>query len=310
MGAERRFRVMGSEAHVIVVGGPSGLIDDAEAATRRLEGLWSRFLSTSEVSQLTRLAGEFVRVSAETITLVTRSLDAWRMSGGAFDPTVLGSMIRAGYDRSFEQFIDAPRVGRSLLGPGVEDIEIRASDVRLPPGSGFDPGGIGKGLAADIVGVQLMDSGADGACVNLGGDVRVLGSAPGGGAWTVAVEHPWSPSPIALLGLADGALATSTTLRRRWEIGGTVHHHLIDPQTGLPSDSDLTLVSTVAADAATAEVFAKTVLLVGSEHAFDILGGTGVEAVATDHEGRVQATPGFSAFLGGACLAGRIPAPF
>ena len=64
--------------------------------------------------------------------------------------------------------------------------------MRLPAGSGFDPGGIGKGLAADIVSAELLAAGARGACVNLGGDLRVTGEAPGGGTWTVAVEHPGS----------------------------------------------------------------------------------------------------------------------
>ena len=297
---------MGSDAHVIVVGGPSSLADDAEATIRRLESLWSRFVPTSEISRLNDLAGEFVPVSPETIMLITRSREAWRMSGGAFDPTVLGSVIRAGYDRSFEQVIAAPREGRSVLGPGIEDVEIKGTSVRLPQGSGFDPGGIGKGLAADIVAAQLMASGADGACVNLGGDVRVLGCPPEGGGWTVAVEHPWATAPIAQVGLADGAVATSTTLRRRWEVGRTVQHHLIDPQTGLPSDSDLTLVTVVAADAVTAEVMAKTVLLAGSARAFDILGGTGVEALATDREGRVLTSAGFAAYLGGAALDSRV----
>lgn len=299
---------MGSDAHVIVVGGSQALLDDAEAAIQRLENLWSRFVPTSDISRLNARAGEFVRVSPETIALITRAREAWRMSGGAFDPTVLGSVIRAGYDRSFEHVIAAPTEGRSLLRPGIEDLEISGTSVRLAQESGFDPGGIGKGLAADIVAAELMASGADGACVNLGGDVRVIGDAPADGPWTVAVEHPWAAAPIAQLGLAAGAVATSTTLRRRWEIGGTMRHHLIDPQTGLPSDSDLTFVTVVAADAASAEVLAKTVLLAGSAHAFDILGGTGVEAIATDSEGWVHTTAGLAAYLGGIALEGRVQA--
>ena len=300
---------MGSEAHVVVVGGRRGLIDEAQSRIRVLEELWSRFVESSEISLLNRHAGDFVRVSPETITLVARSQEAWRMSGGAFDPTVLGAMLRAGYDRTFEQIGRPAHRGASTLGLGVADIAINGNSVRLPPGTGFDPGGIGKGLAADLVGRELIEWGAQGACVNLGGDVRVLGEAPGGGAWTVAVEHPWSISAIALVGIADGAVATSTTLRRTWEADGTVQHHLIDPQTGMPSESDLTLVAAVAAEASTAEVLAKTVLLAGSEHPFDILGGTGVEAIAVDRRGGIQRTAGFEAFLGGAPLVHHVDPP-
>jgi FAD:protein FMN transferase len=312
MAVERQFRAMGSDAHVIVVGGAAGLIDDAWRRIDDLERRWSRFLDDSEISELNRQAGRFVRVSPETVVLVRRAVEAWRLSGGSFDPTVLGAMIRAGYDRSFDLLGPAPAPGHSLLGIGADDIVVEGDKVRIPAGTGFDPGGIGKGLAADLVCAEMVGAGADGACVNLGGDVRVTGTGPTGRAWTVAVEHPWSPEPIALLGLADGAVATSTTLRRRWhiggghiggdarhhDIGGDARHHLIDPQTGLPSDTDLTAATVVAAEAWVAEVLAKAVLLAGATHPFDIIGGTGAEALVVDAHGRIDSSAGLAAYLG------------
>lgn len=299
---------MGSDAHVIVVGGSPHLIEMAEQRTRDLERRWSRFLETSEVSRLNREAGRFVEVSPETLELIRVAQQAGRLSGGAFDPTVLGAMIRAGYDRSFDEIASPTMGGISVLGIGVSDIEIDGQAVRLPPLTGFDAGGIGKGLAADLVSGELIEAGAEGVCVSLGGDVRVRGIGPDGGAWTLAVEHPWSKAPIAVLGLADGAVATSTTLRRTWTIGGETRHHLIDPQTGMPSDTDLNLATAVAANAATAEVMAKAVLLAGAAHPFDLLGGTGIEAIAVDRDGRVVATPGLTAYLGDGRLVERLPA--
>jgi thiamine biosynthesis lipoprotein len=285
---------MGSDAHVIVVGGAPHLIDDAEARVDELERRWSRFLADSEVSELNRRAGSFVAVSADTLLLVQRAMEAWWLSGGAFEPTVLGAITRAGYDRSFEQLGDHPAPGHSLLITGAADIQVDGGRVRLPAGTGFDPGGIGKGLAADVVCGELMAAGAAGACINLGGDVRVCGAGPDGAGWTVAVEHPWSDTPVVLLGLADGAVASSTTLRRRWQTNGETRHHIIDPRTGLPSDTDVGFAAVVAAQAWVAEVLAKAVLLAGSEHPFDIIGGTGAQALAVDDTGRTVTTPGFA----------------
>ena len=294
---------MGSDAHVVVVGGSPGLADQARRRVEDLERRWSRFLPHSEVSVLNRLAGAAVTVSADTRLLVQRAVEGWRLSGGAFDPTVLGPVIRSGYDRPFDELGPAPAAGRSALDLGAAGIEVEGDTVRVPAGAGFDPGGIGKGLAADLVCAELRAAGADGACVNLGGDVRVSGSGPGRGPWTVAVEHEWTPVPVALLGLADGAVATSTTLRRRWRApGGGTGHHLIDPRTGLPSDTDVTSATVVAPTAWAAEVLAKAVLLNGWSTAFDILGGTGAEALAVDDAGRVAATPGLAAYLGAARL--------
>src|SRR6185436_20158668 len=219
MPAERSFRAMGSDAQVVVVG-PEHLADRAVARIADLERRWSRFDERSEVSGLNRHAGVPVLVSAETLELVERARDAWRMTHGWFDPTVLGAVVRAGYDRSFDA-IDAvtSRAASSALVADAAGIEIRAGTVRLPVGTGFDPGGIGKGLAADIVVDELRSDGAAGVCVNLGGDVRIDGASPSGDAWTVAVEHPDRHGTIARVGVRSGAVATSTTLRRRWRSG-------------------------------------------------------------------------------------------
>ncbi len=324
MMVERRFRVMGSDAHLLVVGGADddageavearadeSLLDHAEQRLEQLEGLWSRFRADSEVTELTERAGEWVDVSEETAILVRRAMEAWKISGASFDPTVLGDMIRAGYDRSFDALTQAPvRSGLSRLLHGAADIEVDGNRVRLPEGTGFDPGGIGKGLAADFVSGELLDLGAAGVCINVGGDLRVRGDGPDGpgSGWTVGIEHPWLDEPLALVGLLDGAMATSTTLKRHWTVDGEERHHLIDPGTGQPSTSDLTLVTVIATEGWRAEVLAKAVLLRGSEHPFDLLGGTGVEAMCLDRDGRLQATDGFTAFLGDATLPDRVEA--
>ena len=298
---------MGSDAHVIVVGGGPSLVEQARSRIDDLERRWSRFLPNSEVSDLTRRAGMPVVVSEETALLVVRAIEAWRLTGGSFDPTVLGDVIRAGYDRPFDDVGPSPAPGRSPLLLGCTDIEVDGREVRLPAGTGFDPGGIGKGLAADMVVAEAMASGAAGVCVILGGDLRVTGLDPTDAAWTVAVEHPLAATPLAYLGLRDGAVATSTTLRRRWQVEGQPRHHLIDPFTGLSSDSDLTLATVVAGAAWTAEVLAKAVLLRGSLHAFDLIDGIGAEALVVDDAGCVSASAGLSTYLGDARLVDRIP---
>ncbi|MEO5842152.1 MAG: FAD:protein FMN transferase [Acidimicrobiales bacterium] len=305
--SELEFRAMGSDAHVVIVGGPDDGAERARARIDQLEQRWSRFIEDSEVSILNRKAGEYVEVSQDTRLLVELAIEAWRISGGSFDPTVLGAVIRAGYDRSFETLGDAPKAGLSSLLLGCTDIEITDRGIRLPAGTGFDPGGIGKGLGADIVAEDAMASGADGVCVNLGGDLRVRGRSPEGGGWTIDIEHPLVTEPIARVGVSEGAVATSTTLKRQWRVEGAPRHHLIDPATGMPSDSDLTLACVISAQAWAAEVLAKAVLLRGSAHPFDLLGGTGAQALVVDREGRIDATDGFAAYLGDATLATRLP---
>jgi thiamine biosynthesis lipoprotein len=194
-------------------------------------------------------------VSRPTTLLLERSVRAWERTGGLFDPTVLAAVRAAGYDRSFD---DLPQ--RSILDavappPGCDGIEVdtRLDLVRLPAGVGIDPGGIGKGLAADLShrGGRPVPT----AMVSLGGDLRSRDTPPRAG------RSP-SPSWHRPDQLPDGAVATSSTLRRRWTTSDGPAHHVIDPRTGRPSQGAVVACSVVAAEAWWAEAVA-TALLVG-----------------------------------------------
>jgi thiamine biosynthesis lipoprotein len=298
MAAELRFRAMGSDCHVVVVGNPA-LAALARSRVDDLERRWSRFRPDSEVSLLNGGAPRVV--SEETFELVTRAVDGWRRTGGRFDPTVLGDVLRAGYDRTFAAVgaRDAGRNGASALRRGCGGIEAEAATrlVRLPAGTGFDPGGIGKGLAADLVVRELLVAGAEGACVNVGGDVRVEGRGTDGGRWLVAVEHPGRPEPVAVVALEAGAVATSTTRVRTWVVAGERRHHLVDPASGGPYAGPRYAVTVVAREAAWAEVAAKAALL-APDDAVGTLARLGVDGIVAGDHGTAT-TPGLAGYLAG-----------
>jgi len=294
---------MGSDAHLIVVGGDNDVMTRGINRVEELESRWSRFRADSEVTALNESAGHPVPVSADTRLLAARAIEAWRLTGGSFDPTLLDDLLRAGYDRSFEDLrddCDAREVfarRRTAHASGCTDILVDDCTVTVPAGLAFDAGGIGKGLAADLVATELIATGITGICVNIGGDLRVVGDSPDGFGWTLAIEHPLSETPIALIGLAAGAIATSSVLRRVWTRNGQVRHHLIDPATGEPAQSDLALASVVTGEAWQAEVLAKAALLRGRARAFDLLDRSAA-ALVVDHDGYVASTETMSAFVG------------
>lgn len=252
---------MGTSAHVVVVGGDEARLIDA--ARRRLDDLerrWSRFLPGSELNRLNRRTARPVVVSPDTFTLVARSVDAWHATGGRFDPTVLPAMVAAGYDRDFAAITPAARsFGASPPSPGCAGIRLDPAvlAVWLPAGVGVDPGGIGKGLAADLVSTEIAGAGAAGVLVNVGGDLRVRGTPPAGDEWVVAIEDPAGSSrQLARFTLASGAVATSSRLRRRWRAGDVDVHHLMDPTTGAPAQTGVAAATVVAAEAWWAEALA------------------------------------------------------
>ncbi|MFI5520514.1 FAD:protein FMN transferase [Streptomyces platensis] len=281
-----RFPVMGSAAHLVVAGDPE-LLTRARTRLTELEALWSRFRADSELCRLNASPGQWVEVSAPTLALVRRAVRAWEVTDGLFDPTVLPALEAAGYTRSFPAMPDAlpPRTAPAPA-PGCTSIEVIDDRVRLPEGVRLDLGGIGKGYAADLLATELMTSGADGACVNLGGDVRVAGCAPGAEAWVVAVEDEARPgTDLAWLSLADGAVATSTRLRRQWQWRGRELHHLIDPTTGAPTISPVVTVTVVSAETHWAEVLAKAALIAGLPAGAALLEAHGVAGLLVTEDG-------------------------
>ncbi|MGZ8734042.1 MAG: FAD:protein FMN transferase [Acidimicrobiia bacterium] len=285
---------MGADVHVMVVGddgpGPAGAI----ARIRDLESRWSRFLPESELSRLNAAGGSPCVVSVETARAIARAVEAWEVTGGAFDPTV--DVGTVGYDRDFTM-VSGNTTGLGLPRPapgcgGVEQIGGRV--IRLTPGTAFDLGGIGKGLAADLVADEMLAAGAAGVAVNVGGDVRVAGSPPGeSGGWVVGIDLDADHDVTLQVALADGGVATSSRLRRRWNTTEGEQHHLLDPTTGLPAHAGWTTVSIVAREARLAEVLTKAVFLAGPGRVDLPVGATG--AALTD-DGDVVTFPGFEEY--------------
>lgn len=259
-----RFKAMGTVVHVSTLGPAAGL-NHARRRIEDLEAKWSRFLPDSEISVLNRALGCATPVSSDTMMLIEASLRAASATGGRFDPTVHDAMCRIGYDRTFDDIRPPSQLVAPEAVPGWAMIEVDAQlkTVRLPLGVRFDPGGIGKGLAADLVAEELVANGAPGVVANVGGDMRALGNSPRDDGWHVAVNEPQAAAGRCTVRLADGALATSTTARRRWQAGGRVVHHMIDPRTGAPSTSIWQLATALAGSAWWAEAATKPLLLDG-----------------------------------------------
>jgi thiamine biosynthesis lipoprotein len=251
--------------------GAARRLDRAERWLTAFEARFSRFRALSELSRLNAAAGTPFRASPRLFELVALALELAQRSKGVYDPTILPSLLAAGYDRSFE-----------LVGPGssVGDtpamrtswrnvrLDAQALTMTLPAGAALDLGGIAKGWAVDRLAGMLGRP----ALVNGGGDVFAAGRPPDDSAWRVGVADPFGPeSDLHVLRLVDRGVATSSSLRRRWRAGDRYLHHLIDPRTGRPSESDAVQVTVIASSALMADHHAKVALILGADRGLDYL---------------------------------------
>jgi thiamine biosynthesis lipoprotein len=271
---------MGSTVHLLGFGGPASAGQEAIEQIEALERAWSRFRDDGELSVLNDDPDGVVAVSDELAGALRRALLAWRLTDGWFDPTVHDALVAAGYDRTFRSLPDVARpVPAGVRVPGCDGVSIdHVGRVHRPPGLRFDLGGIGKGLAADLVAEELVGRGVRSVSIAVGGDVRVAGVAPEGG-WSVPVLDPFADDDRMMnVEMDTGAIVTSTTRVRRWqtEDGGWAHH-LIDPVTGRPADNGVAAVVAIAAEAWWAEVVAKAALVAGADRGRALMARHGVQ---------------------------------
>ena len=256
----RAFDVMGTKANIVLVAGTERIADLIEESARQLDELWSRFRSTSDISRINNAEGATVTVDPLTSKLVIEMIAARTLTKGEYDPTILPRLLAEGYAASRKD----PKLVTVLPASATWPVDpsgtvVTENTVTLTKGVTLDPGGIGKGVAADVLCALAISSGALGALIEIGGDLRIMGTPPSGKVWRIGIEDPWDDTKtLESVALIDGAVATSSTLKRAWEQNGKTVNHLISSQTGVSMNSDIVSVSVIANTAGIAEVLTKS----------------------------------------------------
>jgi thiamine biosynthesis lipoprotein len=293
---ELRGRVMASDLHHIVVPPRTGRVGQLDGRVRavvsyldHLERCWSRFVATSDISRINRLGptgGGRISVDSSTLSLLASMVEGYERTAGRFDPTLLRAVIAEGYATSHVDpglVTTVPDASAPYAAASLHDLEMDASTntVVVPAGLTLDPGGIGKGFAADLAVARLLEAGAAGALVEIGGDLAMAGEPVDEAGWLVNVEWPEPADGILCsVAISGGGVATSSTRSRRWMLDGVERHHQIDPGTEHCSTTDLDAVTVIATTGWLAEVHATAALSAGSSGVLAYLDGHGLSGVA------------------------------
>lgn len=270
------FACMGC-AFRLLVGPPDGAAATvaAQAELQAMDAQLSRFRPDSELSRLNADPRATVPASPLLRATVRAGLWAAQRTDGLLDPTLVDALEAAGYRDSLADARPAS-LAHALAGapprrPAQPHPDARwravtvddaAGTIARPPGLRLDSGGVGKGLAADLIAGHL--AGQERFAIDAAGDVRVGGTRTAARPHEIYVAHPWEPEPIGTLRIAAGAVATSGIGTRVWTTTGGGHaHHLLDPATGAPAWTGLVAVTALAPTALEAETRAKAALLAG-----------------------------------------------
>jgi thiamine biosynthesis lipoprotein len=308
-----QFRAMGCEI--------SAFVDNEGAESARAlaavpgwfetwEQALSRFRPDSALSQLNREPRSWAQTDPLLLEVLQTALWAAEWTDGLVTPDVLEQVEQAGYRRSFEQLsADTTESQQDVSMLGLLPIAERqerwkliqlhpaAGAVRRPVGMRIDLGGVGKGWAAWQAARLLERFGP--ALVDAGGDIAVSGARADGSFWPVAVADPLGVQEnLGLLDLGRCGVATSGIDYRQWRRNGRLMHHIIDPRSGEPAETDLLSVSVIAPDVQKAEAAAKAVLILGSQVGPDWLQDHAeLSALLVGQDGRLTYSGDFEQYL-------------
>lgn len=304
------FRAMNSDILLGAEAAPERAAAGFQAAREFIaasEQRLTRFSEDSELSQLNRAQGKWFPASPALFALVGLARTYFYQTGGLFDPSILGDLKKAGYDRSMDEIRASgsqapvqswPGGSRTRPAFGGIRLEEDTSCIWLPPGVEIDLGGIAKGWIAEQA-ARILKEYAPAGAASAGGDMCLLGLPEGQSHWEVALEDPRNPEgTLGVLKVGPGAVATSSVTKRSWRQGDKQQHHLIDPRSGEPAETSWLSVTLVAplwaagSPGTAAEVFAKALLIAGPDRATEIITAhRGLAFIAVDRHGKLWGSP-------------------
>ncbi len=268
----------------------------------RLDLKYSHYLADNFLARMQRNASrpEGIKVDEETAGLLNYADQQHHLTGGLFDITA--KYLTALWDQP-KALPNEGEIAAARFRTGWTRVEWHDPCLRMPEGTALDFGAIVKEYAADRAALMLKQRGHGSACVNLGGDLHVLGPHPDGSPWQVGICNPQAPSSaVAGIPVHLGGLATSGDYERFSVFDGVRYGHIVNPLTGWPlghnpGDSPsrpwngshgFSSVSVLAPTCLLAGSLATSALLFGLTKGLPFLADCGLPWMAVLHDGRVR----------------------
>ena len=260
---------------------PQETVDATLRICADYEKILSKTAAGSDIDRLNRANGEPVEVQPETAALLALAVEIGTASGGAFDVSIAPASALWDFKADEPQIPDENALLAACERIDYRSIVIDGNTVTLKNGAEIDLGGIAKGYIADCVADYLRSQGVTSACINMGGNVVLIGTKPDGTPWTVGVRDPnGTPEQSEeVLTLSDAAVVTSGTYERGFDLGGVRYHHILDPKTGMPVQNGLASVTVIGTRSALCDALSTACFVLGEEKSRPVLERYGVRAI-------------------------------
>ena len=235
---------------------------------KRLESLLGRHQKGSDIWKVNQNPGEAIKVSTETVEVLSGAKGFSMLSNGSFDITIGKLSELWNFEGDRKQPPASEEINKVLKSVGFSSVKLDSSSstVKTLNNVHVDLGAIAKGYIIDKAGQVLIENGVGDFIINAGGDMVIRGKK-GGKKWRIGIQHPRKKGEvIAQIDIEEyeTAIVTSGDYERNFTFEGKTYHHILDPKTGYPA-SGLMSATIKSADAATADAISTAVFVMGPE---------------------------------------------
>lgn len=277
------------------------VMEDCLILCDEYEKMLSKTIEGSDIWNINHAEGQWVEVSEDTAELLSEAIRYSELTDGMFDVTI-APLTEIWHVRDNEgELPSQTEIEESKSHVNYRLIEIDGKKVRLKDTKAqIDLGGIAKGFIADKLEELITARGVTSAMIDLGGNIKVIGSKKDGSDWNIGIQKPFADrnQVIGSVKVKDKTVVSSGIYERYFEYEGRIYHHIIDKTTGAPSESDLESVTIIGDSSTMADALSTSCVLLGSEKGMELIEKTeGIEAVFVKRDGSVLES-------GGACLQG------
>lgn len=286
------FRAMGTDVSVEIIADQTGEAKKAAAKVKNIfaknEKIFSRFKGDSELSFLNNNLGKEIPTSPEMEEVLGLCLKFYKISGGYFDPRIIGNLERIGYNKDFksndlnaaeEKNIELEKIEEDL----TDDLILDSKKSAVIFKKRMDTTGIAKGYTVDEAAKCLKKQGFKNFVVDAGGDMFMQGYDVGEQDWKIRIEG--LENGKLMLKLNNGGIATSGISRKRWATGDKKFHHLINPKDPENFSFDIKTVTVIENKTVEADGRAKTLVLMGKEKGLEFANKNNIKALFLDYKG-------------------------
>lgn len=308
IGKEIQKEIMATDIYVGILGDSEKIpiiqkdIDECFELFRNFEKRFSRFRDNNEVSYFNSSQKNTFSISPDLMEMLVLAKTYHKKTGEVFDITILPLLEREGYTSSALQgfTLNQKNIESSVIG--IEKIKLEPENLSItkPLELRIDLGGIGKGYIVDQVAMVLRKKGYTDFLVDAGGDLFAAGSDLKHGYpwWAIDVEIPGVlPKDTPSLTLSHLGVATSGTNRRHWTKDGQIKHHLIDVRSGKSAETTLKTVTVVASTVVEADIWAKSLLILGLPSGYERAVELSLPALFVDEDNQIILTPQIEPYL-------------